>query len=110
MKFVGKDGWPSPRLKDATLSEKKLRKAYQQCVEMMRIMFQKCKLVHGDLSEYNILYKKGNVYFIDVSQSVEHEHPSAMDFLAHGLFNVTAFFSKKGLVTMSTRELFIHHK
>ena len=106
MKFVGKDGWPSPRLKDATLSEKKLRKAYQQCVEMMRIMFQKCKLVHGDLSEYNILYKKGNVYFIDVSQSVEHEHPSAMDFLRMDCSNVTAFFSKKGLATMSTRELF----
>ena len=106
MKFIGKDGWPSPRLKDATLSEKKLRKAYQQCVEMMRIMFQKCKLVHGDLSEYNILYKKGNVYFIDVSQSVEHEHPSAMDFLRMDCSNITAFFSKKGLATMSTRELF----
>ncbi len=106
MKFIGKDGWPSPRLKDATLSEKKLRKAYQQCVEMMRIMFQKCKLVHGDLSEYNILYKKGNVYFIDVSQSVEHEHPSAMDFLRMDCSNITAFFSKKGLATMSTRQLF----
>jgi len=31
-------------------------------------MFQDCKLVHGDLSEYNMLYHDGALYFIDVSQ------------------------------------------
>ena len=106
MKFIGKDGWPAARLKDAKLSEKKLISCYQQCVEMMRRMYQKCRLVHGDLSEYNMLYLKGQVYIIDVSQSVEHEHPSAMDFLRMDCSNVTAFFSKKGLATMTTRQLF----
>merc|ERR1712196_464615 len=51
-------------------------------------------------------YMKGKVYIIDVSQSVEHEHPSAMDFLRMDCSNITAFFSKKGLATMTTRELF----
>lgn len=37
------------------------------------------------------------VYFIDVSQSVEHEHPRAMDFLRIDARNVTQFFTKKGL-------------
>jgi RIO kinase 1 len=106
MKFIGKDGWPAPRIKDAKLSEKRLISCYQQCVEMMRNMFHKCRLVHGDLSEYNMLYMKGQLYIIDVSQSVEHEHPSAMDFLRMDCSNVTAFFSKKGLATMTTRELF----
>jgi len=38
-------------------------------------------LVHADLSEYNILYYKHRCFFIDVSQSVEHDHPNALNFL-----------------------------
>lgn len=36
----------------------------------MRILFQDCKLVHADLSEYNMLYFDDKVYIIDVSQAV----------------------------------------
>jgi RIO kinase 1 len=44
-------------------------------------MYNKAKLVHGDLSEYNILYYKNKIYFIDVSQSVEHDHMNALGIL-----------------------------
>jgi serine/threonine-protein kinase RIO1 len=47
-----------------------LMQAYVDCVINMRVMYQRCKLVHGDLSEYNMLYFKGTLYIIDVSQSV----------------------------------------
>ena len=33
-------------------------------------MYVKCKLVHADLSEYNMLWYKNVLYIIDVSQSV----------------------------------------
>lgn len=36
----------------------------------MRILFQECKLIHADLSEYNMLYYNQEIVFIDVSQSV----------------------------------------
>jgi hypothetical protein len=54
--------------------------------------YQKCRLVHADLSEYNILYFQKQLYFIDVSQAVEHEHPRALDFLRKDCSNINAFF------------------
>ena len=106
MKFIGTNGWPAPRLKDAKLSDKRIRETYLQLIEMMRKMYQVCHLVHGDLSEYNLLYFNGQLIMIDVSQSVEHEHPAALDFLRTDCRNVTDFYTKSGLQTMSTQELF----
>ncbi|CAN0221638.1 unnamed protein product, partial [Ectocarpus fasciculatus] len=68
MDFLGKAGWPAPRLRDVQLGPKKMKDAYIQCVIGMRNMYQKCRLVHGDLSEYNLLYMEGRLIFIDVSQ------------------------------------------
>jgi RIO kinase 1 len=104
MQFLGTDGWPSPRLKDAKLSERRLREAYVQCVLIVRHMYQRCRLVHGDLSEYNLLWHEENVYVIDVSQSVETDHPSALDFLRKDCSNVNDFF--RPLPVMTTRQLF----
>lgn len=61
----------------------------------MRRLYQTCHLVHADLSEYNILFHANHLYIIDVSQSVEHEHPSAFDFLRLDIKNVEDFFKKK---------------
>ena len=58
----------------------------------IRNIYQKCKLVHGDLSEFNLLYHDGKAYIIDVSQSVEHDHPHALEFLRKDIHNVTEFF------------------
>jgi len=107
MEFLGKNGWPSPRLKDTALSERHMREAYVQTILIMRHLYQRCKLVHGDLSEYNLLWHKSQVYVIDVSQSVETDHPSALDFLRKDASNVNDYFSKTGnLNVMTTRQLF----
>jgi RIO kinase 1 len=107
MEFLGSNGWPSPRLKDAQLNERRMRESYVQTILIMRHMFQRCKLVHGDLSEYNLLWHNNEVYVIDVSQSVESDHPSALDFLRKDCANVNDFFRKSGgLQVMTTRQLF----
>lgn len=107
MEFLGNNGWPSPRLKDADLSDKHIREAYVQTILILRHMFQRCKLVHGDFSEYNLLWHKNRVYVIDVSQSVETDHPAALDFLRKDASNVNDYFSKVGkLDVMTTRQLF----
>jgi len=107
MTFIGKNGWPAPRLKDVELKSSKIREIYLDIIKTMRRMYQEAKLVHADLSEYNMLYFKGTVYIIDVSQSVEHDHPHALEFLRKDCSNIRDFFRKKGLVkVMTTKELF----
>ncbi|KAK7394802.1 hypothetical protein VNO78_15341 [Psophocarpus tetragonolobus] len=106
MEFIGKSGQAAPRLKDAALSLDRLREGYVEIIIAMRTLYQKCKLVHGDLSEYNILDFEGHLYIIDVSQAVDPEHPHALDFLREDCVHVSDFFKKHGVAVMTIRELF----
>uniref|UniRef100_A0A8C0CTZ3 Serine/threonine-protein kinase RIO1 n=1 Tax=Balaenoptera musculus TaxID=9771 RepID=A0A8C0CTZ3_BALMU len=106
MGFIGKDDMPAPLLKNVQLSESKARELYVQVIEYMRRMYQDARLVHADLSEFNMLYQGGGVCIIDVSQSVEHDHPHALEFLRKDCANVNDFFLKHGVAVMTVRELF----
>lgn len=107
MDFIGNGNKAAPQLRHTSLSIEKLQEIYVQCIKMIRVMFQRAHLVHGDLSEYNILYYKSQLYFIDVAQAVEHEHPNCLAFLRRDCDNVSKFFVRSGLKDiMTTRELF----
>ncbi|KAF3815305.1 hypothetical protein GH733_016687 [Mirounga leonina] len=106
MGFIGKDDMPAPLLKNVQLSESKARELYLQVIQYMRRMYQDARLVHADLSEFNMLYHSGGVYIIDVSQSVEHDHPHALEFLRKDCANVNGFFLKHSVAVTTVRELF----
>lgn len=111
MGFLGdRKGWAYPRLRDANLTgddvETQWRNLYIQLLGIMRKMYQVCRLVHADLSEYNILYHKGQLYIIDVSQSVEPDHPRSLEFLRMDIKNVGGFFRRKGVDTLTDRAIF----
>ncbi|KAK2443850.1 serine/threonine-protein kinase rio1 [Trifolium repens] len=107
MEFIGKDGCAAPRLKDANLSLDMLRKGYVEIIVAMRTLYQNCRLVHGDLSEYNILYYAGHLYIIDVSQAVDPDHPRALKFLIEDCIHVSDFFKRHGVGVMRVIELFV---
>ncbi len=111
MGFLGdKKGWPAPRLRDVAFdgpeAETICSKLYLQLLGYMRIMYQKCHLVHADLSEYNVLYHEGKLWIIDVSQSVEHDHPRSLEFLRMDAKNVNDFFQRKNVDVLSERTVF----
>ncbi|KPA80284.1 hypothetical protein ABB37_04578 [Leptomonas pyrrhocoris] len=108
MEFLGEDGWPAPRLKEVKFpSAKALDRCYLDLCCTMRKMFARSHLIHGDLSEYNLLLYRGRVVVIDVSQSVEHDHPRSMDFLRRDIVNVNGFFRSQGLAELfSLQDLF----
>ena len=73
---------------------------------IVRRLYQRCKLVHADLSEYNLLYHRDEVWVIDVSQAVEHDHPMALDFLRRDCSIVQEFFQKKLQRVLTTQDTF----
>ncbi|KAI9678956.1 MAG: protein kinase rio1 [Trizodia sp. TS-e1964] len=111
MGFLGsKGGVPAPRLKDVVFegsdSDSLWRKHYIELLCLIKVMYQKCKLIHADLSEYNILYHLDRLYIIDVSQSVEHDHPRSLEFLRMDIKNITDFFRRKEVDTLAERTVF----
>lgn len=111
MGFLGdKKGIPAPRLKDVELVgsdiEARWRLLYLQLMGYMRILYQTCRLVHADLSEYNILYHSEKLWLIDVGQSVEHDHPRSLEFLRMDVKNVNDFFRRKGVDVLSEQSTF----
>lgn len=111
MEFLGdKRGYAFPRLRDARLTgddvDEQWRNLYIQLLGIMRRLYQVCNLVHADLSEYNILYNDNKLYIIDVSQSVEHDHPHSLEFLRMDIKNVGDFFRRQGVDTLADRAIF----
>lgn len=104
MEFVGENAKAAPRLRDANLDD--WNSSYEQTIMIVRRMYQRCRLVHADLSEYNLLYHKGEVWVIDVSQAVENDHPMALDFLRRDCSIVQDFFSRKLERVLTTQDTF----
>jgi len=104
MSFIGDNHNAAPKLRDARLSDAELSCAYEDIIDTMIKLYQEAKLIHADLSEYNILWYNGKCYFIDVAQSVEPEHPNAMEFLMRDCNNVISFFRRRQLPNIMTKE------
>ncbi|XP_054707436.1 serine/threonine-protein kinase RIO3-like [Uloborus diversus] len=104
MSFIGKERLPAPKLKDVDLPFADMTILYEQTLEIMCNLYTKCKLIHADLSEYNLLWHDDKVWVIDVSQAVEITHPLAQEFLLRDCTNITSFFEKKGVLNVHSAE------
>ncbi|WP_456472367.1 serine protein kinase RIO [Methanocaldococcus sp.] len=102
MDFVGYRGEPAPKLKDVDVDWERY---YKEIKESMKKLYEEGELVHGDLSEYNILVKNDEPIFIDFSQSVITQHPLSKPLLIRDCINITNFFKKKG-VSCNYRDLY----
>ena len=70
--------------------------AYEVVREYMRRLYR-AGLVHGDLSEYNMIIHDGELVVIDLGQAVTVHHPNAGEFLDRDCENVAAFFTRQGI-------------
>lgn len=95
MEFIGEGFKPYPKLKDVEIENPD--EGYEQTIDRIERLWNKCNLVHGDLSEYNILVdNKGNSIWIDFSQGVHFTHSEAKQLLKRDIENISNFFSRQG--------------
>ena len=93
MEFIGDDE-AAPKLKDQIPED--LDNFFKKTFKYMKI-FHDNKLVHSDLSDFNILNYNENPVFIDVSQTMPLENLQAREFEIRDIKNVCNFFKKYGL-------------
>jgi len=104
MEFLGKDGVSAPTLKEQPPDDP--IKTYKLLLTYMKRLYQKAELVHGDLSEYNLITWKGKLVMFDMSQSVPTSHPLAQFLLNRDITNVNRFFSRIGVKVLSNEEVY----
>jgi RIO kinase 1 len=111
MEFIGKGCRRAPLLVELARPKNQLdveewTKIFNTVYDYMVKMYQKAKLVHADLNEYNIMYWNGEPVIIDVSQAVPISHPYADEFLRHDIQQIRRFFSSVGVEVPSFAEMY----
>jgi len=104
MEFIGENGVPAPLLRESNLKDPE--RTFNQLIENITKLYGQARLVHGDLSEYNIMIWKNKVVIFDLSQAVRLEHPMAEHFLKRDLSNIIKYFTNTGIQIPEPDELY----
>jgi RIO kinase 1 len=105
MEYIGFASIPAPLLKDIKRPKEPI-KLMNELLTFIRDLYHNAKLVHGDLSEFNILYHNQKPIVIDISQAVSIHHPKAEVFLVRDIKNIFNYFKKLGVETPNPEEFY----
>jgi RIO kinase 1 len=92
MEFIGDEN-PAPKLQNNWEVDKKFM---EKVIKNMKLL-HKAKLVHGDLSPFNILNHHNHPYFIDFSQGMETDTTAYDKMIERDIRNIANFFNKIGV-------------
>jgi RIO kinase 1 len=102
MEFIGVNGVPAPLLKDYTPTD--IDAFFNVLMDYVSKLYCKARLVHGDLSEYNVMVFNEFPVLIDFGQAVDLAHPLAEELLVRDVKNLLNFFSRMGVETPDLEE------
>ena len=102
MDFVGTNGSPSRSLLTSEIEQND----YTQAISILKDLYHKAKLVHGDFSEYNIFKTDSGLVVFDLGSAVDLRHPNSKEFLKRDINNITRFFKKRGMIVKDPVEVF----
>ena len=102
MEFIGNGGEPAKSLLYSEVDEND----YAQALSILKNLYQKAKLVHGDFSEYNIFKTDDGLVVFDLGSAVDLRHPNSKEFLKRDINNITRFFKKRGMTIEDPVDIF----
>jgi RIO kinase 1 len=108
MSFIGdKDGKIAKTLRQTAVDIND----YNSIISIISKMYKDAKLVHGDLSEYNIFKRpshsdSNNLIVFDLGSAVDIRHPNSTTFLKRDINNITKFFVKRGLTVPNPSDVY----
>jgi RIO kinase 1 len=92
MEFIGDENAAAPTIKEDPPTQP--QEMYNTILQYIHRFYHIAKLVHGDLSEYNIMNFNEQPVVFDLAQSVAIQHPRANEFLERDITNINRFFNK----------------
>ena len=102
MDFVGQNGAPDKSLLRSVVDEND----YKQAISIIRDLYDKAELVHGDYSEYNIFKTTNGLVVFDLGSAVDLRHPNALGFLKRDIYNINRFFNKRRIPIKDSNTIF----
>jgi len=98
LEFIGDDkGNASPTAKIKPPED--INSFFEKLLKEMYKFVNDANLIHGDLSNFNILNQNENPVIIDVSQSVVSDHPLAKELLERDINTIVKEYKKLGVNT-----------
>ncbi|MHA1667672.1 MAG: serine/threonine-protein kinase RIO2 [Candidatus Heimdallarchaeaceae archaeon] len=86
-------------------------KILEQIIKFARRLYQEFGLIHGDLTEFNVLYnsEKERITIIDFPQAIPADHPDGKDILKRDLSHLLSFFKKNWGITADESDTVIEY-
>ena len=98
LEFIGdENGNPAQPVKNQP--PKNPEEFWEKLLKELKLFVNEAKLVHGDLSNYNILNLNENPVIIDVSQSVVLDNPISKELLERDINTLVREYTKLGVKT-----------
>jgi RIO kinase 1 len=104
MEFIGEGEIAAPIAKDKPPREPKIW--LQKILNSIKALYQKASLIHGDLSEYNLLNLREEPVLIDIGQGVPADHPIADELLRKDIENTVKWFKKLGATVPDPKDIY----
>jgi len=84
-------------------------KVLREILKNIRKVYSEARVVHADLSEYNVILKPDeHILIIDWPQYVTREHPNAQQLLTRDVKNILLYFKRKHSLKIKLKEALTH--